>query len=51
MLRKAFCWKTETCDPRKSAKTDAASVGEEQLGKLGENEDEEEEPATKRRRD
>ena len=31
-------------------KTEADSLGEEQLGKLGEEEDEEEKPATERRR-
>ena len=33
-----------------SAKTEADSLGEDQLGKLGEKEDEEENPATERRR-
>ena len=32
-------------------KTEAASLGEKQLGKLGEEEDEEDEPATERRRE
>ena len=32
-------------------KTKADSLGEEQLGKLGEEEDEEEEPATERRKE
>ena len=33
------------------AKTEANSLGKKQLGKLGEDEDEEEEPATERRRE
>ena len=39
---------TEKCDLRKSAKSKADSLGEEQLGKLGW---EEEEPTTERRRE
>ena len=45
MLRRAFGWEIE--ESQVIAKTEAHSLGEEKLGKLGE----EEEPATERRRE
>ena len=51
MLRRAFGWETEKWDLRKSAKTKLHTLGEEELGKSGEEEDEEEEPMTERRRE
>ena len=41
----------EKWDLRKTAETEADSLREEQLGKLGEEEDEEGEPAIERRRE
>ena len=46
-MRRAFDWEIKKWDLSSSAKTKAQSLGEEQLGKLGE---EENEPATERRR-
>ena len=49
LLRKTIAWEIEKWDLRQSAKTKANSLVEEQLGKLGE-EEEEEKPATKQMR-
>ena len=46
LLHRAFGWKAEKWDLRKWAKTADSSLGEKQLGKLGEEKDEEKEPAT-----
>ena len=51
LLRWAFGCKTKKWNLKSAAKTEVDSLGEEQLGKLGEKEDEEEEPAIERRRE
>ena len=51
LIRRTFGWETEKWDFRKSAKTEADFRGEEQLRNLGEEEDEEEKPATEQTRE
>ena len=51
LLRKAFGWEIEKWDLRQSVKTEANSLGEEQLETMGKEEDEEKEPATERRKE
>ena len=51
LLRRAFGWETEKRDLRSSAKTKAVTEGKKQLGRLGVEEDEEEDPVTERRKE